>query len=55
MILVFELMGLAGFGSLMAVFSAVSGLELSMAKEHHRCKLLCWSIYLNVHGKADKF
>jgi len=23
-----------------AVFSAVSGLELSMSKEHHKCKFL---------------
>lgn len=31
-----------------AVFSAVSGLELSMSKEHHKCKILdfCLSFYL---------
>ena len=50
----FELMKLACFGSFMAVFSAVSGLELSMAKEHHRCKLLCYSFHLNLHGKIDE-
>jgi len=27
--------------SKLAVFSAVSGLELSMSHEHHRCKNLC--------------
>ena len=54
MILEFELMELGCFGSFMAVFSAVSGLELSMAKPHHRCKCLCFSIHLKLHGKIKK-
>ena len=29
-----------------AVFSAVSGLELSMSKEHHRCKFLIMTFYV---------
>lgn len=29
-----------------AVFSAVSGVELAMSKEHHKCKIFALTIYL---------
>jgi hypothetical protein len=32
-----------------AVFSAVSGLELSMSKEHHKCKNFLFFFFMNNH------
>lgn len=52
----YYLLGSVGYTVLFglnAVFSAVSGLELSMSKEHHRCKfiktfcVLSWHVFVN--------
>lgn len=37
------------------VFSAVSGLELSMAKEHHKCKILAASFLIFCFGIPMSF
>ncbi|KAB5537935.1 hypothetical protein DKX38_015468 [Salix brachista] len=39
----------------LSVFSAVSGLELSMAKEHHKCKILATSFLIFCFGIPMSF